>query len=193
MNTPSKTIDLTDKLLEKQQKGKPQIGRYSISQLWGVLNGFSTPKEWLKGEKIDFQNALRMRMGTLKHELVQELLEDDWQIEKKAELLYKDFILVGKADGIKGDTIMEIKTSDLIIPQAKKWHIWQLKMYLSMFNKEKGVIYQPVVQKSRLYLKEIGVVKQDKKWFKEQLELINHFHLEIKNVSQKNQKAEIKK
>lgn len=195
-------IDLTEQLLAKHQK-KPTIGRYSVSQLWGVLNGYITPEKWLGGESVSVDKALMMDMGSLKHKFVQELLPD-WELEKKTEMGYLEgglreiskaldnklkpiFTLVGKCDGIKGDTIMEIKTSDKLIPQAKKWHEWQVKMYLSMFPAQIGIIYQPVFTSKKLYLKQIGEVSRNDKWFNKQLELINNLHKQLCEIQKKTQ------
>lgn len=168
-------IDLTAKLLEIQAFKPPIIGRYHISGLWGVLNHYDTPEQFIKGKTIDLQTAFKMKMGTLKHELIQELLPD-WEIEKKTEYKYKDFILVGKCDAIKDDTILEIKTSDKVMPEAKRWHIWQVKMYLSMFKKERGIIVQPTITNSKLLLREIGRVKREDKWFMGELTKIEKLH-----------------
>jgi hypothetical protein len=171
-------IDLTSKLLEKQKARPVEIGRYSVSRLWGVLNGYCLPGEFLKGEKIDFKSALNMRLGTLKHDLVQELLPD-WELEVKKEYKHKDWILVGKCDATQDDTILEIKTSDKVIEKAKRWHEWQVKMYLGMFDKENGIIVQPVIKPNRLLLKEIGSVKKNNDWFIKELGKIDELHKEL--------------
>jgi len=175
-------IDLTDRLLAKQQPKPPEIGRYSISTLWGVLNGYSTPEEYIKGEDVDFKSALRMRLGSLKHDLIQEFLIPEYEIEKKTEYKYKDFVLVGKCDAINKTQILEIKTSDEIIPEAKRWHIWQVKMYLSLFKKEKGVIVQPIITASKLFLKEIGCVEKNDIWFKKEMLKIDILHKQLAEI-----------
>jgi len=175
-------IDLTNIFLERQQQKPVETGRYHISRLWGVLNGYCTPQEFLKGEKIDFNSALRMAMGTLKHDLIQELLPD-WKIEVKKEYRHKDWVLVGKCDAHNKDTILEIKTSDKLIPTAKRWHIWQVKMYLSMFKRDKGIIVQPIITPNKLLLKEIGIVERDEKWFREELEKINELHIKLTQLN----------
>ena len=171
-------IDLTKKFLEIQAFKPPILGKYHISGLWGVLNHYDTLQGFLKGKTIDFPTALKMKMGTLKHQLCQECLEG-WELEKKIEFKIPNtnITLIGKCDAIKGNTILEIKTSDHLISEAKRWHIWQIKMYLSMFNVENGIILQPIV-KNGLFLKSIGEVKKNDTWFKKQLELIHKLHLE---------------
>lgn len=177
-------FDLTDIFLTKQQHKPVEVGRYSISRLWGVLNHYCSLEDFLKGETISFKSALQMKMGVLKHDLIQELLPD-WKIEVKTEYKYKDFVIVGKCDASKDDTILEIKTSDKLIETAKRWHEWQVKMYLSMFKKEKGIIVQPIITSSKLFLKEIGVVKRDDLWFKKELLKIEELHNEIKTQKEK--------
>ena len=175
------TIDLTELFLEKQKHRPIKMGRYHISRLWGLLNGYTTPEEYLKGEIVDFQSALRMRMGTLKHDLIQELL-DGWEIEQKKEYKHKDFILVGKCDAINKTDILEIKTSDKIINTSKRWHDWQVRMYLSMFKRENGIIVQPVVQRNKLLLREIGKIRRNDKWFKLELAKIETLHRRLKEI-----------
>lgn len=169
-------INLTPKFLEIQTFKPPVIGRYHISGLWGVLNGYDTVEQFVKGKAIDFPTALKMKMGILKHQLVQECLEG-WELERKVEfhIPNTNIIIVGKCDAIKGNTILEIKTSDHLISEAKRWHIWQVKMYLPMFNVENGIILQPIV-KNGLFLKSIGEIKKNDKWFNNQLDKIIELH-----------------
>lgn len=182
-------IDLTPKFLELQRFKPPTVGRYKISELWGVLNAYDTPEQFIKGKIIDFESAMKMKMGTLKHKLCQECLEG-WEIEKKTEftittLAGEDFLIVGMADAIKDDTIMEIKTSDTLIEKAKRWHEWQLKMYLGMFNQKYGIIVQPIIKKG-LFLKTIGEVKENKDWFNKEINKIIELHKNLCQMRKKN-------
>ena len=174
-------IDLTKVFLESFKK-KRILGRYNVSEIWGINNGYTAPQEYLSPKPTSLLEALRMKEGTLKHLLVGECLERiGWEIEKKIEYPYKDIIIIGKADGIKDDMVVEIKTSDKIIAQAKRWHIDQLKFYLSMFQKPTGIVFQPIKTADKLFLKEIGQVKRGDMWFKNQLEKLYQFHQKLLN------------
>lgn len=184
-------IDLTEALLDKQKSRPFVLGRYSVSRLWGILNGYCTPEEFIRGEHIDFRSAMRMRMGTLKHELVQELMPE-WKLEVKKEYKYKGIIIVGKCDALKDDTILEIKTSEKVIDVAKRWQIWQVKMYLSMFKVSKGIIVQPTTTSSRLLLKDIGTIERNDAWFKKELVKIEDLHKTLKELYAKIKEEESK-
>jgi len=179
--------DLTEQLLEKPQPGK--IGRYSVSKLWGCINTnregepYCTPKQYLEGEAIDVHQALRMKMGTLKHEFVQSLLPD-WEHERKVEYQYDDFTIVGKIDCIKDKKGLEIKTTTEIMDTAKPWAVWQARMYASMFNLESIQVVQPVIEEGKFILKVLRTSKQNQEWFEKQLLLIKQFHLCLKKSSQ---------
>tara|TARA_R100000750_G_scaffold35776_1_gene23021 strand:- start:363 stop:923 length:561 start_codon:yes stop_codon:yes gene_type:complete len=183
-------IDLVPNLLKEFPLKPGKIGRYSISELWGCLNisrtgkPYKTPEQYLKGEEFDFESAMRMFKGIWKHKMVQNLMKDEWVIEKKKEYKHNDWVIVGMADGIekKRDLPIEIKTSDKLITQAKSWHVFQLKMYLSMFKKEMGVVVQPVTTKTGFYLKVVGEVKRDDKWFGKQLDLVEEFHQKLLKI-----------
>ncbi len=48
--------DLTDQILEPHSN---KIGRYSISKIWGILNGYLTPEQYIKGEEHTLEDILR--------------------------------------------------------------------------------------------------------------------------------------
>src|SRR3990167_8310052 len=128
-------IDLTPVFLKQFEK-RNIVGRYHVSSLWGIVNGWETPQGYLSPTPKSLVEALKMKRGTLNHLLVGECLKElGWTLETKIEYKYKDIILVGKVDGIKEDEIAEIKTSDKIYPKAKSWQIEQVRCYLSMFEK----------------------------------------------------------
>ena len=68
---------------------------------------------------------------------------------------------------------------------AKPWHIHQVKLYTSMFDREIGLVYQPVEEENRLILKHLGSVERDDKWFEEQLEKLYEFHLKVEKLWEK--------
>jgi len=173
-------IDLTKALYNQFEPKKRVPGRYNASELYGIVKGYVSAREYLRQEKPDTLSCFRMWQGRWKHSQVQELLGPlGYTIEPKVEFAYKDIILVGKADAIK-ENGMEIKTSNEVLDRAKDWHRFQAKLYCTMFQKETWQIVQPVVTKNRVGLKIIGRVERDDQWFQEQLETLYQFHLEVK-------------
>lgn len=174
-------IDLTPTLLTKYQDKKKEINRFSVSDCWAIIHGRITPKDYLRGEIRDFSQIFKMWQGTWKHNQIQELLKElGYEIEPKIEYKTDDFVLVGKADAILGDEILEIKTSAELIPNAKSWHIEQVMIYLSLFKKQKGVIVQPITKGNKLFLKEIGKVERDDEFFRKVLEELKEFQSKLK-------------
>ena len=173
-------IDLTQTLVQKYRHEGRKIGRYNASDLWGIVNGYATPQTWLLGHSVKPQEAYRMWQGKWKHRQVQELLgEMGYVLEQKQEVDYGDFTLVGMVDAMNSEFLLEIKTSEQVIPKAKEWHRYQTKIYCSMFNLSRGYVVQPVVKGQSIILKNIGMVKKDDEWFKRQLDLLSSFHQEL--------------
>lgn len=179
-------IDLTGKLLSKYHKKEGKIGRYSCSRIWAMLNGYTTPEQYLKGEEIDFRGAMNMWQGTFKHEVIQELLKDDYFLEYKKVKQVGDFEIVGMADCIIWDEILEIKTSDKVHLKAKPWAINQLKLYLSLFEIPKGRIVQPIKTANKLYLKVLGEYKRNDVWFSKTMDKLAIFHKRIMETEEIN-------
>lgn len=175
-------MDITALLLKNYAPKPGEIGKYNASAIWGIINGYTSAEEFLKGKGFSFQEAIRCWQGTSKHEQIQNLFKDldGYEIEKRAEYKYKDFIIVGKADLLTKDKVIEIKTSTEIIPKAKSWHIFQTKLYCVLFDRPQGLIVQPIINPHTIELKEIGIVKQDLDWFKKQMELLDNFHNQLK-------------
>ncbi len=183
-NFPCKDFptNLTEFLLEKYASKKGEIGRYNTSSLWAITHGYLSVKEFLEGKPIDSLSAFRMWQGTGKHLQIQELLEGKFEIETKVEFKSPeyDWILVGKADALSKDTVLEIKTSTDLMFEAKPWAEYQCRAYCSLFEKKKGIIVQPIVKDSQIFLKTIGEVKRDDKWFQGELKKLDNFHLKLK-------------
>ena len=169
-------IDLTQKLLDMYSPRIGKVGRYSCSKIWGILNGYCTPEQYINGEEIDFKSAMNMWQGTTKHAQIQQLLEDDYFLEYKRELKVGDFTIVGMADALNWEEILEIKTSEKVHDKAKPWAVHQLKLYLTLFERPKGRIVQPLRTANKLYLKELGEYKRDDTWFYKEMEKLNEFH-----------------
>ncbi len=169
-----------------KQKKERIVGRYSVSELWGLLTinsrtgkPYTSPKEWLNPSSKTFQSCFKMWEGTMKHKAVEELLPETWKTEIKKEYQYKDITLVGQIDALSKDAVLEIKTSVDLMFEAKPWAEYQCRAYCSLFGKKKGIIVQPVVKNNQIILKTIGEVERDNKWFARELKKLNSFHLEL--------------
>ena len=66
--------DLTDEILSNYNENWNKIGRYSVSKIWGILNGYLTPEQYIKGEEFTLEDILRMNEGTTKHKFYIQLL-----------------------------------------------------------------------------------------------------------------------
>ena len=179
-----KDINLTE-LLTRDHKRENKIDRFNSSEVWAILNGYITPKEYLFGKKLEMKDIKTMWRGTIKHKALESYLKElGWETEVKTEINYKPdkehfWTLVGKADGIKENEVLELKTSEKIINQAKPWQEFQVKLYCSLFNKEIGGIYQPIFTKDQFLLRLIGEVKKNDKWFREVIEKLNDFYKKL--------------
>jgi len=178
-------IDLTPVLIKKQNfHKKKDIARFSVSQCWGFTRGYTSVDEYLNGKENDFVSCFRMWQGTWKHEQVQELLQlydPTYEMEKKIVERYYGWDLVGKADAINKDHILEIKTSDKVFEKAKNYMEYQGLMYCSLFKKDYCLIVQPIKTSNKIYLKELARVERDEKKFNRELLKIDKFYQQLKN------------
>lgn len=140
------------------------LHRYSASNIYALLNGWEDLKTYLEPKIFDFKNAYRMWQGKQKHRQIQELLPE-YEQEVKIEKEVDGLTIVGMADLLDDSEVIEIKTSEKLYPRAKAWHSHQLKLYLTMFERDKGRVVQPVVNGRGLELRTIGTYKRDDAWF----------------------------
>jgi len=174
-------IDLTPYFIESFKR-KRVIGRYSVTDLWAIIHGYLTPENYLKEESFKIIDIVRMINGTVKHKILEEfLIENGWQIEIKKEFPYEDIVFVGKVDAINDKEILEIKTSDKIIPVGKDWQKLQLKVYLTMFERESGCLVQPVYTNEKIYLKKITEIKRDDEYVFNIFKKVKEFHNQLLN------------
>lgn len=183
-------FDLTASLLEANKPYERTKGRYNASELWGIThtdwngNPYLTPEMWVENKQKEFPQVFRMWEGSNKHKAIQELFQydqqlKDYEIEKKIEYKVNDNItLVAKADAIKDD-ILEIKTTNEVLYKAKPSHIYQLKLYLSIFEKPNGYIVQPIIRGDKLLLNIIGSSKRDDIFFKKECDKLIEFHKKV--------------
>ena len=174
-------IDLTPYFIESFKR-KRVVGRYSVTDLWAIIHGYLPPENYLEEESFKVSDIVRMINGTVKHKILEEfLIKDGWQIEIKKEFPYEDIVFVGKVDAINDKEILEIKTSDKIIPVGKDWQKLQLKVYLTMFERESGCLVQPVYTNEKIYLKKIDEIKRDDEYVFNVFKKVKEFHNQLLN------------
>lgn len=177
-------IDLTPTLKEKMKSYPRTVGRYNSSELYFITRGWTTPEKFLSPEERKIEEIIKMWKGIGMHNQLEELLGKE-HCEKKREFTYKGIILVAKADHFppsKPNEVWEFKTADKLYPDAKPWHEHQAKLYTTMFEVDYGRIYQPIQNEDGLYLKCLGSVERDDKWFQEQLEKLVDFHKRVEKL-----------
>lgn len=177
-------IDITQKLRRKMNAYPRVRGRYNASELYFINNGKTTPEEWIKPSPRTMKEILNMWTGSGVHNQLENLLGKEHS-EKKIAFVYKDIVLVAKVDYLPPDypdEVWEWKTSDSKMDKAKPWHLHQTKLYCSMFDRKRGRVYQPLKNDNGLYLKEMGMVERDDRWFEEELEKLYKFHLRVEEL-----------
>ena len=105
--------------------------------------------------------------------------------EQKKEYSYKDIILVGKVDYMPPnipDEIWEFKTSEKKMVKSKPWQDHQVGLYCTMFERNYGIIYQPVQNEEGIYLKHLSMVERDDEWFEQELKKLYIFHQEVEKL-----------
>jgi len=183
-------INLTPKLKSKMNSRPRVRGRYNSSELYFINNGSTTPEQWLKQPERKVKEMLMMWNGIGIHNQLEDLMGKE-NSEKKQEMVYKGIILVGKADYMPPDKLNEVwefKTSERKMSYPKPWHEHQVKLYCTMFNKDKGLIYQPLKNDDGIYLKHLGTVERDDKWFEGEMEKLYQFHLKVEELWKNNGK-----
>ena len=164
-------IDLSKKLLKSiNNDGHPKkLHRYSCSNIYALLQGWEKPETYLEPKTFDFLNAYRMWQGKWKHQQVQSLMPE-YEQEIKVVKEVGNLTIVGMADLINDEEVIEIKTSEKLHTKAKAWHTHQLKLYLTLFERPTGRVMQPVKTEDGLILKELGTYKRSDSWFEGQVE-----------------------
>lgn len=176
-------IDLTPHLTKRFKPYPRKVGRYSPSEAWSIINGYTTPEQWLNAAPPDFEGMIRMWNGIQGHNAVQDLL-DKAKCENKKEYSYGEIVVAGKADYLPNDDeVWEFKTSADVMTSAKPWHIHQAKMYCTMFERETGLVLQPLMLRDKFVLRELARVKRDDAWFEEQMAKIVAFHEQVKALA----------
>ena len=181
----NKNIDLTHRLIEKFGKKTNKIGRYSVSGIYAIFAGWTKPEDYFREQYNDFEGIKRMWSGVINHDFIESLLEKE-KCEIKVVYKYKDIEIVGKCDYMPNeDEVIDFKTSDHILDKAKPWHLFQVQMYATMFNKKIGSIYQPILKDDKYILKFLGSVERNDFWYEKQCEKLYQFHEKLIEI-QKN-------
>jgi len=177
-------INLTPKLQQKMSSRPRVRGRYNASEMYFIINGSTTPEQWLNPSEKKVKEMLTMWDGIGTHNQIQDLLGKD-HCEMKKEWVYKGIILVGKVDFMppnSPDDLWEIKSSERKMTTAKPWHEYQAKLYCTMFNKKRGLIYQPVKNSEGVYLKHLGTVEKSDGWFEIEMIKLFEFHEKVERL-----------
>ena len=170
-------IDLTDYL-----KGEPRerkLNRFSISELYYLLAGWTSIEEYVNGQKRTMHDYWTMQLGNLKHEWIQihlKTLGYECEVKKVHEI--DGLEIVGRADALKEDHGLEIKTGKAR-DKASSSQMFQAKMYCTLFELPEFHIVQPYINTDCAYLKTIGIAKRDDLWFGKQILKIKDKYQEI--------------
>jgi hypothetical protein len=124
-----------------------------------------------------------MWRGTGKHKMIQELLPD-CECEKEKIMKYEygidtSFILSGHCDVITPQKeIWDIKTSRNgdVRDSAYASQIYQLMLYLTMFECPHGKIVQPIFNNWHLKLKVLAEVQRNDEWFNGEMLKLAEYH-----------------
>jgi predicted RecB family nuclease len=180
-------VDLSPILIQKMGGKSRTQGRYNASELYFLNNGSTKPEDWLNPPSRAFVELMRMWKGIAAHEMVQGLLHSEW-CEIKQTHTSGPITLVGKSDYLPPEfpgEVWEFKSSDNLMKDAKPWHLHQARLYATMFNKDRGVVMQPVHNDDGIFLKEIGVVERDDVWFNKEIEKLMDFHEKVEDLRNK--------
>ena len=173
-------IDLTQRFKNKMAPYKRTIGRYNSSELYFINEGLLSPEDWLNPPEKSLKEMFTMWDGIGSHTQLEDLLGTK-NSEIKKVTVYRGISLVAKVDFLPPglDEVWEFKSSKRKMSEMKEWHAHQVKLYCSIFEKEKGIVYQPVRNDDGIYLKNLGSVDRDDQWFREEFEKLFKFHLKV--------------
>lgn len=164
-------LDLTQHL--RGDKRERVINRFSVSELYYLLAGYTTIEEYVKGKELTVKNLWEMQLGSLKHEWIQAhpFIKEKYQCEIKKVYETQGIQIVAKADGICKEHGIEIKTGKAR-EKASRSQEFQARMYCTLFELPVFYIVQPYHNHEKAYLKTIGVIHRNDKWFATQVQKI---------------------
>jgi hypothetical protein len=184
-------IDITEKLRQPAEKREP-LNKFRVSECWACVNGYKSLKEFVEGKETEPSSTYIMDSGTARHEMIQRYLKDEYEMEIPVKKEIGEIIISGRADMVRENEVWEIKTSFNLIDSCKSWYEYQVKMYLSLLEKERGFIVQPIIQNKndpknfKVLLNVLGEVKRDDTWFSEQIKLLTNFYHRVEKKYGKN-------
>ena len=71
-------INLTPKLQQKMSSRSRIRGRYNASEIYFIVNGLTTPEEWMNPPKKKVKEMLTMWNGIGTHNQIQDLLGKEY-------------------------------------------------------------------------------------------------------------------
>ena len=178
-------IDLTPGLKKKYTPWIRKVGRYSVTDLYDIVHGNLTVKNFFKPSSFTQSSMYYMWKGKWDHMKAQDLLiELGYEIEIKKEKKINDWVVVGRADCLQLDEVIEIKTSKNIL-KPNPHHVFQTRIYCTLFEKKDGYIYQPMYKPltHELYMRLVKKVQRDDAWAEEQFIKVDEFHNKLLTIS----------
>lgn len=182
-------LNLTPLLRKHFEPYPRKRGRYNSSELFRIARGYLKPEEWAQPRPWGLPAMLGMWNGRVVHDYIERLLPREGN---EVKIVYEHNItptqtiqLVAKADHCPPhlpSEVWEFKTSKEGLKKSKPEHEYQLKLYCTIHQKQKGVIYQPVQNGNGLFLKNIGEVSRDDNWFREQMTILEEFHKKVEVI-----------
>ena len=128
--------ELTRKYGNLGEKREKKIGRFSATDLYGIIKGYTTPKDFLNAPQMDEKGSLNcLRGDTIEYGVLQVWKRSgakfDTQI--KREIIIDDLTFVAIADFHFGDKILECKSPEKFTGY-KDYNKYQCELQYRIFN-----------------------------------------------------------
>ena len=176
--------ELDEKLKQrfKEEQREKKIGRYSASELWGLLNKKIPPENYLEPRVFTEEEMRRMYWGVIVHEGIQKLF-GGFEEKKYVIQVDKDIELVCKIDLEIGNEIFEFKTRETIddFQELPSWYLYQSLCYLEAKNLEEMKLYLLGWGFSR----RLFIVKRNKVLFESLMAKLKIYHENVKKAYSK--------
>ena len=135
-------------------------------------------------EETDIDLLKIFRIGVLFHDFIQSnLFQDAFTEVPTSYKVNENISIVGRADILLGDTIIELKTTSWEVKQINQKHIAQIMFYLGSLKKKKGII--AYVNKKDFSIQEFSVEFSESK-FKQLIEAVKQHYEVYENGSEDN-------
>ena len=174
---------------------------------WGLK-----PKDYFDIEEVNFTSAMRMVNGIQAHELIQRYLDPAKNEIKYEYYYYGDqdprnfsrivpkypnkapalegdladflFVVVGQIDHLPDDAVWEFKSSENKMSSSKDYQDHQAKLYCTICDRPKAIIFQPLITSDRFFLNKIGEVSRDDEWFAGEMRKLLNYHQRLELILQ---------